>query len=123
MCGNMIDKTTDNCEVIKAETIVELKEILADEFGVLVSSYLEDAQTRMKKLQLAIDDADAAVIKAEAHSLKGSSLNLGAQCLPQLCSQLEHCGNAQVFDDVPELFNQIENEFLRVESVLVQHLN
>lgn len=117
MCGNMINTN----EVVKTETIIELKEILADEFSNLVTSYLEDAQARMKKLQLAIEGADAAVIKAEAHSLKGSSLNLGAQCLPELCSQLESCGNTESLEDTPELFSKIESEFLRVESALSQH--
>ncbi|MFT4886117.1 MAG: HPt (histidine-containing phosphotransfer) domain-containing protein [Pseudohongiellaceae bacterium] len=117
MCGNMIDPS----DVVKTETIVELKEILADDFNVLVTSYLEDAQARIKKLQLAIEDADAAVIKAEAHSLKGSSLNLGARSLPELCSQLESCGDTDSLEDTPALFSQIENEFLRVETVLSQH--
>jgi HPt (histidine-containing phosphotransfer) domain-containing protein len=117
MCGNMINPS----DVVKTETIVELKEILADDFNVLVTSYLEDAQARIKKLQLAIEDADAAVIKAEAHSLKGSSLNLGARSLPELCSQLESCGDTDSLEDTPALFSQIENEFLRVETVLSQH--
>ncbi|MFT6401134.1 MAG: HPt (histidine-containing phosphotransfer) domain-containing protein [Pseudohongiellaceae bacterium] len=111
----------DPSDVVKTETIVELKEILADDFNVLVTSYLEDAQARIKKLQLAIEDADAAVIKAEAHSLKGSSLNLGARSLPELCSQLESCGDTDSLEDTPALFSQIENEFLRVETVLSQH--
>lgn len=111
----------DNREIVRTETLVELKEILEDDFGMLVTSYLEDAQSRIRKLQLAIEDADAAVIKAEAHSLKGSSLNLGAQSLPELCSQLEDCGNTESLEDTPALFIKIENEFLKVETVLSQH--
>ncbi|MFT6093556.1 MAG: HPt (histidine-containing phosphotransfer) domain-containing protein [Pseudohongiellaceae bacterium] len=111
----------DPSDVVKTETIVELKEILADDFSVLVTSYIEDAQARIKKLQIAIKDADAAVIKAEAHSLKGSSLNLGARSLPELCSLLESCGNTDSLEDTPALFSKIENEFLKVETVLSQH--
>lgn len=117
MCGNMIDSN----DVVKTETIVELKEILADDFSILVTSYLEDSQARIKKLQLAIQDADAAVIKAEAHSLKGSSLNLGARSLPELCSQLESCGNTESLEETPALFTKIEHEFLRVETALSQY--
>jgi HPt (histidine-containing phosphotransfer) domain-containing protein len=117
MCGNMIDTS----EVVKTETIVELKEILAEDFGVLVTTYLEDAQLRIKKLQLAIAAADVAVIKAEAHSLKGSSLNLGAMSLPELCSQLENCGINESLEGTPALFSKIENEFLRVETALSQY--
>lgn len=117
MCGNMIDSS----DAVKIEMIVELKEILADDFNVLVSSFLEDSQARIKKLQLAIEDADAAVIKAEAHSLKGSSLNLGAKSLPELCSQLESCGNTDSLEDTPALFSQIEHEFLKVETALSQY--
>lgn len=111
----------ENNEVIKAETLNELKEILEDDFSLLVSSYLEDAQCRMEKLQSAIESADAAVIKAEAHSLKGSSLNLGAQSLPELCSQLEKCGGEGALQDTPELFSKIKSEFSKVELLLSQH--
>ncbi|MFK7864434.1 MAG: Hpt domain-containing protein [Pseudohongiellaceae bacterium] len=113
---------TENSTVIKIETLSELKEILEDDFELLVSSYLEDAHSRMERLEAAIAAADAAVIKAEAHSLKGSSLNLGAQSLPELCSVLEKCGNDEALQDTPELFSKIQGEFAKVQSILKNHV-
>lgn len=105
-------------EVIQSETLKELKDILEDEFDVLVSSYLEDAQSRLDKLAAAIQQSDAAVIKAEAHSLKGSSLNLGASGLAELCSLLEKCGNTGELGEAVTLFAKTEAEFCKAKTVL-----
>lgn len=117
MCGNMIDIDA----VIKSETLTELKEILEDDFEVLVSSYLEDARSRLVRLAAAIRESDAPVVKAEAHSLKGSSLNLGTLNLPALCSQLESQGNTGKLEGAPELFSKIETEFSKVEKALGEY--
>jgi len=78
MCGNMTSGAImNNTEAINPHVITELKEILAEEFPVLVTTYLQDANGRLLRLQAAIERRDAPGVKMEAHSLKGSSINLG----------------------------------------------
>lgn len=114
MCGNMID----NNDLLNADMIGELKEILADDFAMLVNSYLDDAVRRMALLKNAIQDSDAEIIRNEAHSLKGSSLNLGALTLPEMFSKMEASGKDNQLESVAELFSDIELEFSRVEAAL-----
>lgn len=118
MFGNL----TECNRVIQEDIISELKDILADDFPVLVTTYLEDSGERIARLEAAIADADAANIRVEAHSLKGSSSNLGATGLADLCSKLENCGAAEELDSAPILFSQIQSEFLVAENCLKQHL-
>jgi HPt (histidine-containing phosphotransfer) domain-containing protein len=75
---------------IDAEQLAELKEVLEDEFGVLISTYLTDAKFRLQLIQNGINCQDYEAVRLAAHSLKGASANLGALILAQLCEKLEH---------------------------------
>lgn len=117
MFGNM----TSIENAVKIEMIVELKEILADEFNVLVDSFVDNAQRRLIAIKTGIANSDSEVIRTQAHSLKGSSLNLGARLLPQLCAEMEDLGKSGELSGLSSLFNKIELELARVESELSQH--
>jgi histidine phosphotransfer protein HptB len=75
---------------IDTEQLAELKEVLEDEFGVLISTYLTDAKFRLQLIQNGINSQDYEAVRLAAHSLKGASANLGALILAQLCEKLEH---------------------------------
>lgn len=118
MFGNMTSITA----AVKADMIEELKDILAEDFTVLVDSYLDDAQRRITMLKDAIANCDAELVRTEAHSLKGSSLNLGAQLLPSLCAEMEDLGKAGALSGIESLFSKVEIEFARVEFELNRHV-
>ena len=71
---------------IDNEQLAELKDVLEDEFGILISTYLADAKLRLQGLQ----NQDYDAVRLAAHSLKGASANLGALLLAELCEKLEH---------------------------------
>jgi HPt (histidine-containing phosphotransfer) domain-containing protein len=66
---------------IDNEQLAELKEVLEDEFGVLISTYLTDAKFRLQLIQNGINSQDYEAVRLAAHSLKGASANLGALLL------------------------------------------
>lgn len=104
---------------IDTEQLAELKEVLEDEFGVLISTYLTDAKFRLQLIQNGINSQDYEVVRLAAHSLKGASANLGAIILAQLCEKLEHdckVGQTQACDIV---FKKIEVEFLTIQVELL----
>ena len=118
MYGSMI-----KCDgVVQDDVIGELKDILTDEFPALVNAYIDDANDRLAKLQSAAGCANAAIIRAEAHSLKGSSINLGAKCLAELLGELEDCGSTGALAEVPELLVKIKDEFSRTQDCLRRYL-
>jgi CheY-like chemotaxis protein len=56
----------------------------------LIEEFIDEAVSRVNTLKRAALDRDAAVLKATAHALKGTSLVIGANRLAALCLQLEH---------------------------------
>ncbi len=69
---------------IDAEQLAELKEVLEDEFSVLIETYVTDAQFRLQLIQNGINNQDYEAVRLAAHSLKGASANLGALLLAQM---------------------------------------
>ncbi|MCP5174378.1 MAG: Hpt domain-containing protein [Moraxellaceae bacterium] len=75
---------------IDNEQLAELKEVLEDEFGILISTYLADAKLRLQLIEQGLQNQDYEAVRLAAHSLKGASANLGALLLAQICERLEH---------------------------------
>ena len=59
------------------EALAELQDVMEDEFGVLIETYLADSRTRISGLKEAADTGDAERLRKAAHSLKGSCINIG----------------------------------------------
>ena len=61
----------------------------ADFLISLIDLYLREAAVQVAGMTEALTSGDALRAKATAHTLKGSSLVMGAQRLAQLCAQVE----------------------------------
>lgn len=73
------------------ELVGELKDIMAEGFVTLVDSYQRDSIQRLASMQDALLAEDRHQLRQLAHSLKGSSSNLGAVQVTALCIALEGC--------------------------------
>ena len=105
------------------EEIVQELQMLAegddDVLAELVDAYVDDTTTRIRHLHEAVDNADGHALAEIAHSLKGSSCNMGAQLVSELCASLGELGHQnQVGDDAARLLARLEDEFARAESAL-----
>jgi HPt (histidine-containing phosphotransfer) domain-containing protein len=89
-------------------------EILAE----MIDCYLEDAPKLLEAIAQAVTQGDAKQLRQAAHTLKSSSLTLGATTLSNFCKDLElmsRSGNANYeVDKLPEL----EAEYKRVKAAL-----
>lgn len=94
------------------DVLATLRDIMGeDQFPVLVHTYLSDSQHRLAQLLAAVD---ARALRDAAHSFKGSSCNMGALYLAQLCGTLEHLPVEASPEVVTDLQAQITEEFARV---------
>lgn len=91
-----------------------LKEVMEGEYPKLLDTFLHDSQERVTALRRARDDAKA--LGHIAHSFKGSSGNLGAVRLAQLCQRLE-AESAEPASDLGALVDQIDREFALVKPM------
>lgn len=100
------------------ETLNTLKQVMEDDFSLLLDTFKQDSADRLKKLREVIQGTDADSIRRAAHSFKGSSSNIGAQQLSAFCAALEKKALAGNLQGLAEDVDQIEQEFLLVQSSL-----
>ena len=97
------------------DTLQELKQIMGSEFHTLLQSFASDSALRIRLIQDAVAAGDGDALRRAAHSFKGSSGNMGARQLAELCRQIEQFAHA---GDVPAgaaLVPQLIAEYAVVE--------
>ena len=90
-------------DVINLEMLEELKEIMEEEFPSLLETFVVEAARQYEEAKSAWDAQDMEVLRRAAHSLKGSSGNVGAEDLQAICADLEHSARDEQADVIPEL--------------------
>ena len=70
-------------------TLNELKEMLEEGLDELLDEYLIDTPSQLAQLREAVEAGDINAIASVAHTLKGSSGNLGINAVYLLCQELE----------------------------------
>ncbi|MEQ9544882.1 MAG: Hpt domain-containing protein [Marinobacter sp.] len=100
------------------EALAELKDVMEDEFEVLIHTYIGDSVDRLASIREALEAGDADALVKAAHSFKGSSINIGAPRLGVLCLEVENAGREERLADVLPFVEQIDLEFQQVRSML-----
>ncbi len=90
-----------------------------DEFlREIAGIFLEDTPLRIAELDQSLAAGDVAKFTRAAHSIKGSSANLGALALRAASEKLEHHARVSGTDGVAQLVVAIKAEFARAEVEL-----
>ncbi len=100
------------------EALNTLKDVMEDDFELLIETFIQDSNERLQKLQAIINSANSDLIRRSAHSFKGSSSNIGAMTLSGLCATMEKKAMAGNFEDMEVDLRAIESEFQQVEALL-----
>jgi DNA-binding response OmpR family regulator len=92
----------------------------APDFAVtLIDEFIKEAAAQLELLRDARLRQDGAALKATAHSLKGSSLTMGARRLATLCSQMEtHADRHPGGGVTSALMTELDQEFVKVRNAL-----
>lgn len=85
----------------------------------LVDTFLEDGAGQVAALRAAVPASDTPALARQAHSLKSSSLNIGAMELSELCKELEQLARANVVVDAPARVDSIAAGFDRAREALL----
>jgi two-component system sensor histidine kinase/response regulator len=84
----------------------------------LSQMFLDDASSALRDLKEAIESEDPPLVERTAHTLKGSSSNMGAKTMAALCAGLQDAGTSGDLSRAPELLGRLEAEFERVRLEL-----
>ena len=88
----------------------------------IIQLYLGDAPQRLANLRQSLTAGDVAAMEQAAHSLTGSSANLGALNFAGLCRDLEHRCQGALPPSAEQRLRALETEYERVEQAMRQLL-
>ena len=122
MAGKTIEPRSDGALVWSLTA--DLREIAAADAGMLpelVSLFIDDSTVRLRALTSACFRQDFTVVRAQAHSLKGSALQMGAASLASLCAALESAERPEP-DQCGPMMRAIDEEFVHVRLAMEEYL-
>jgi CheY-like chemotaxis protein/HPt (histidine-containing phosphotransfer) domain-containing protein len=88
----------------------------------LVQLFLKDVPPQLAILREVVEGDDADSVERIAHTLKGSSGNMGAKRMAEICAQLQEAGASGDLARAPELLRRLEEEFGRVRPALEEEV-
>ncbi|WP_143308397.1 response regulator [Candidatus Entotheonella palauensis] len=115
--------TSEEVPETEAQGIQRRLSVLQAEHGYevvaeLIQIFLANTPLMLAAMRDAIAQQNADSLWQTAHTLKGSSVNLGAEAITTLCGDLESSGQAGDIHDAGLIIEQLEVEFERVKSSL-----
>ncbi len=100
----------------------ELKELLEEGLDELLVEYLADSSRQLSSLRAAVDGNDIPAIDSTAHTLKGSSGNLGIRGVYQLCAAMEREAKSGALVDASASLLAIEEEYAKAKGAIAIYM-
>lgn len=88
----------------------------------LVGEFLEDAAEQIEAIGVAIGSGDAVGMRNAGHALKGSSANLGAGRVSDLCATFQTKGDEGELDGAEELLGLLKEAMGSTREILEDFL-
>ena len=118
--GTLYGSGAMNESTLDPAIVQELKSVMGGDFRTLVDSFVRDSRQRLETLEEAITNGAAEEVRQTAHSFKGSSGNLGALALSNLCLELEQIGRSGELAGAREKLEEIRAAFDHAREQLEQ---
>lgn len=112
----------DNNEHVDHSILIELQEIMEDDFTMLLETYLTDSKNKLDALEQAFTLQDLDKIRDISHGFKGSSLNMGAHVLAGFCASVEDLARKPDFEGAQKASSKIFEEYEQVKIIIEQKL-
>lgn len=107
---------------IDKDNLDMLKEIIGDELKDVLNLFLESNSDSIMQLQEAIESNTTEKVQSLAHTIKGSSANVGAMQLSALTAQIEQQAKANDSAKFASLLPQVLTENKAVEVALKDYM-
>ena len=108
------------------DRLAQLKELAEpgeeDPSAEFIGIYLEETPTYVEGIRNSLAGRDAAALKLNAHSLKGSSRPVGAERMAAICAEIEALASKGDFAPVEPMLLELEREFKVVKDLLLAEL-
>lgn len=117
-------ETEESREILEDEDIFDRNELMErvdgdEDFAKeLLVIFMEDTLSQMEKLNQALKDKDPAQVEHQAHTIKGSSANIGARRLTDTAFEMEMTGKDGDIESARALMKKLEKEFEKLRRTL-----
>ncbi|UTF60789.1 Hpt domain-containing protein [Gilvimarinus sp. DA14] len=107
-----------NAQHIDHEALAALRDVMEDDFLQLIETFVSDSRAKINTMQKALAAGQSEELRRAAHSLKGSSSNIGAAGLMEACRQIEVRAAASDLTGLEHLLVDLQSEFSQVKQQL-----
>ena len=101
--------------------IQKLRRFFADDPGFvpeLLNTYLRDTSAAVAEFREAVQGGDLERVRQLAHKLRGSSANIGATGIANICEEMERAIESDKGSGLDRQMRALQQEFQRVSSHL-----
>lgn len=109
-----------NEDVLDTAQLENLRQLFGDGFKGLVETFLTDFEEKEKILADAIKDKKIDVVVKSAHFLKGSSANMGAGKLSNICLKVEMAGKQSNLEEINTHYNALQTIYTETKTALLK---
>ena len=89
----------------------------------LIEMYLEDAREHLDALGTQIEQGDIELVRRSAHTLKGSSSNIGAIKMQEMALQMEQLVGANTLDDAKAHLSKMDEALQETDAFYKKYLD
>ena len=89
----------------------------------MISLFLSDFTKRIEAVEQSLSAGDAETLRRDAHTLKGSSANMGANRLADLARDIEYAARDGALGLCPPMLEAVKIEAERVREFFTDRLN
>ncbi|MEA2008213.1 MAG: Hpt domain-containing protein [Chloroflexota bacterium] len=111
-------------EILDMRIIEQLKMVMGDDaadvIADLVDTLLKSGSEQLSVMEQALADEDLEIVKFKAHTLKGSSGNMGAKAVSAVCFEMEKMAADDNLQGARNLFDGLFKNFEQAMVALKQ---
>ena len=101
-------------ELISIESLQQLKEVMEDEFPLLVEMFVTDSAKLIQEIEQAYQAQDTEKLRIAAHTLKGISSNMAAVGFSGICKIIEDRARSAELEGLSEHIEELKSSYTQV---------
>ena len=90
--------------------------------NTIVELYFQESERLINEITENSKQNSFHQLQMNAHTLKGSSANIGAVAFSAICKEIEFCCRDNVTDNISELIAKAEECFLQTKAALLEQI-
>lgn len=106
--------------IVDSEQVNHLRSLFDDGFEEFITTYFNDFEEKDTVLVSAMKSKKIDQVLKIAHSLKGSSLNMGALGLANACYQIEMASRRGNYDEMVKEYAELKKIYPKTKEIFIQ---